>query len=120
MNIQAMRSLSAQEAFLTIAARLCDIPITANARRAQQAASVTSALNHKENILHLLKTKKRDARQVHLLIPELQQLFTLFSQESQADLYVFLDDVHYLSIGEQPKFLDMIHSLRARPRSLDS
>jgi hypothetical protein len=29
----------------------------------------------------------------------------------QEDLYLFLDDIHYLAMKEQPKFLDMIHSI---------
>lgn len=111
MNIQAMRSLSAFEAFLTTASRLADLPETIHATRGKVTVSVQKAAAVKAKISALLSAKEVDKRKVSLLLPELQQLFQLLLHETQNDLYLFLDDVHYLSIKEQPKFLDMIHSV---------
>lgn len=111
INIQTMRSLSALEAFLTTAARLCDLPEAIHFGRPKQPISATKAKAAKSRIIHLLNSPKVEARQVSLLLPELQQVFQMLGQETQVDLYLFLDDLHYLSMSEQPRFLDMINSI---------
>lgn len=111
INIQTMRSLSAYEAFLTTASRLADIPESAHFGRSKQPLSVENAKAMKNRITNLLNAANIEPRHVNLLLPDMQQLFHLLGQEIQEDLYLFLDDLHYLSMNEQPHFLDMINSV---------
>jgi AAA ATPase-like protein len=111
INIQTMRSLSAYEAFLSTAARLCDLPESIHLNRIKPPLSVQRASALKEKITKLLGAQQLDAHHVDLLLPEFQHLLQILGQETQGDFYVFLDDFHYLSLTEQPKFLDLIHSI---------
>ncbi len=111
INIQTMRSLSAYEAFLTIASRLCDLPERVHYGRSKQPISVGTATSIKSRISTLLSSGKVDRRQVDLLIPDIHQLFLVLGQETQTDLYIFLDDLHYLSMAEQPALLEKINAI---------
>lgn len=111
INVQTLRSLSAYEAFLTTAARLCDLPESTYLGRTKPPLSVSKSRMVKDRITQLLGIAPINTRQVHLLIPELQQVFHLLGQETQSDLFLFFDDLHYLSVKEQPLFLDMLNSL---------
>jgi hypothetical protein len=111
INIQPMRSLSAHEAFLTTASRLCDAPEVVHAARTKKPLSVSNAAKLKARIGAMLNLSKVDKRKVALIIPDLQQLFHTLGAETQEHLYLFLDDFHYLAVSEQPTFLDMINSI---------
>jgi hypothetical protein len=111
INIQTMRSLSAYEAFLSTASRLCEVPDSIHVSRANPPLSVANASILKERILKLLAAPSVDKRQVDLLLPDFQRMLQILGQETQGDLYIFLDDFHYLSMVEQPKFLDLVHSI---------
>jgi hypothetical protein len=110
-NIQSIRSLSSSEAFLTTAHRMCDIPESVHLGRSPSPRTVIDAKEIKDRISEILRASKIDQRQVNLLLPKIQQLFKILGQETQADLYLFIDDFHYLATSEQPRFLDMIHSI---------
>jgi len=111
INIQTLRSLSAIDAFLTTATRLCDLPESMHLNRLKKPVSVANAASLKDRIAEMLRSRRIDITRVNLLLPELQQLFHLLGEETQADLYLFFDDFHYLPIAEQPRYLDMIHSI---------
>jgi hypothetical protein len=111
INVQTMRSLSAYEAFLTTAARLCDLPGLTHAGRPKPPLSVERANLIRTRISALLSAAKLEHQKVDLLIPEIQEMFNLLGHETQEDIFLFLDDLHYLSMTEQPKFLDKINSI---------
>jgi hypothetical protein len=111
MNVQTMRSLSAYEAFLTTAARLCDLPGLIHIGKSKPPLSVERAASIKNRISALLSAAKLEHHKVDLLIPEMQEMFQLLGHETQEDMFLFLDDLHYLSMVEQPKFLDKINSI---------
>ncbi len=111
INIQTMRSLSANEAFLTTASRLCDLAEAVHMNRPTKPASIANAAVLKLRIATLLNSKAILPQQVNLLLPDLQQMFQLLGQETQEDFYLFFDELHYLAMSEQPKYLDMIHSI---------
>src|SRR5262245_25920851 len=45
------------------------------------------------------------------LVPDAQRLINLLCAERGTDLYLFIDDLHYLAIKEQPVFLDLVHGI---------
>lgn len=110
INLQTLRSLSANEAFLTTASRICDLPASIHLNRPTKPASIAIAAGLKTRAASLLNSKI-DPQQVNLLLPDLQQLLKLLGEETQEDLYLFFDELHYLAVTEQPKYLDMIHSV---------
>lgn len=111
MNIQTIRMLTAYDAFLTTAARLCDVPELVHSGRTKKPLSVERAAALRPRIRTYLDTGTVNKQQINRLIPDLQQLFQTFGRETQDDLYLFLDDIHYLAMKQQPAFLDMIHSI---------
>jgi Cdc6-like AAA superfamily ATPase len=111
INIQTMRSLSAYDAFLTTAARICDLPSLVHANRSKDALSVTKADELRGRIASQRSSSDTNKGEVDKLIPDVQAMLRLVTQEAQIDIYLFLDDFHYLAFVEQPRFLDMIHSI---------
>lgn len=111
MNIQTMRNLSASDAFLTMASRLCDLPLVVHGGRATVPISVGRATELRQRILQLAGAGSGREQDVAKLVPDVQALFNLFGQEIQTSIYLFLDDFHYLPIKQQPGFLDLVHAI---------
>jgi len=111
VNIQSMRALPAYDAFLAVAARLCELPALVHAMRSSAALSVKKAATLRDRVTEQLSAGKVEKKSVDRLLPELQALFNLLGHETQSDTYIFLDDFHYLAVKEQPIFLDMVHAV---------
>ena len=111
INVQTLRSLNALAAFLTTAGRLCELCVVSLERRNKSPRNLLKANNLYEKIQKILNSRNLSIGDIGLLIPELQELLKFTAEISQQDLYVFLDDFHYLGINEQPKFLDMLHAI---------
>ena len=45
------------------------------------------------------------------LIPDGQRLVALLCAELAGDLFIFIDDLHYLEMKDQPRFLDLLHGI---------
>lgn len=110
INVQTIRGLDANNAFLTCALRFCELPEIYLQRRSN-ALSVQRSAGLKEKINALLGEQTTDPKRVDLMVPELQQMLQIFTGEIQEDIFIFLDDIHYLSINELPPFLDKIHAI---------
>lgn len=111
INVQSIRSLTPEQAFLSIGARLCDLPAVFFESWKTAGKSVAVAAQLKTRVLAQLKEAAPSAQELGLIIAELQHLFNRFGIESSRDVYVFVDDVHYLAMSGQPKFLDMLHAI---------
>jgi hypothetical protein len=109
INVQTLRNLNAQQAFLVVVQRLCDLSTTAFAGRTRAPASSTLSKEIHARSERLLDSPGRAKTGVAVLIPQVQQFLKLLSAESQKSIYLFVDDFHYLNVSEQPSFLDMIH-----------
>lgn len=111
INIQTMRSLTANDAFLTMAARLCDVPEYIFSGRSKPPLSLQRAKELRQRISNISKALLNKKHQINLLLPEIQMFMQLLGKETQDDFYIFLDDMHYLALKQQPLFLDMVHSI---------
>lgn len=98
LNIQAIRSLNAYEAFLTAAHRLCEVPGQIHSLRAEKPRSVVKSEELRGRISKLL-SGVIDKQVVHRIIPEIQDALGTFLRETQESLFVFLDDFHYLAMN---------------------
>ena len=110
LNIQSVRELGSEGAFLSLASRLCELPITQFASRPTPPQSLARARELKSRTDALL-TGTAPRKTSSLLIPQLNQLLRVYCAETQVPVYVFLDDVHYLPYDEQAQFLDKVHGL---------
>jgi len=110
LNIQSVRQLASEGAFLTLASRLCDLPITQFASRTTPPQSLLQARELKVQADALL-TGHGSQSSSGLLTSQLNQLLRIYCAETQVPVYVFLDDVHYLPYNEQAQFLDKVHGL---------
>lgn len=108
LNIQTVRSLGLSGALLTLASRLCDLPLTYLASR-QTSRSVARSQVLKKRIDQMLVAGRSSIASTDGLVPEVNALLKLYCAEAQAVVYVFLDDVHYLEYHEGPEFLDRVH-----------
>ena len=109
VNMQTLRELGPKLAFLTVAMRLCEIPALRFAGRRSTPKSVTDAEALSTRIEQQLNRRCVDRRVVKRLVPQLQQMLRLFCEEAQSDIFVFLDDLHYLPADDVPHFLDFVH-----------
>lgn len=110
-NVQTVRKLGAVGAFLTLATRLCDLPISYFGSRTPPPQSVPLARDLKKRISELLSRSGVDASGVALVVPQINSMLRLYCAETQVPIFVFLDDVHYLPYSEVPDFLDLVHAV---------
>lgn len=108
-NVQTIRNLGVYRAFLEVAGGLCDLPRVALGDRVKPARSLIMAESIKNTIRQQSARESVELESVKVLVPQLQQLLALLSEETQSPVFVFLDDVHYLPRDEVPIFLDKLH-----------
>ena len=110
INLQMLRRFDAFTAFLEIADRLCDMPLVAHKLRTDSALSSRRAEDVKTRISRLREQplKAVDAQRV---ITELHYVLHVLSKETDSDIFIFIDDMHYMQRSELPGLLDMLHAL---------
>lgn len=111
INIQTIGSLSASAALVTTASRLMDIVRVAHSGRLVPPKSVVEGAELQRQLAQALGTRDITVSNASYFLPRIQNVLTLLSHETQSHLYLFLDDIHYLTMSEQPRFLDMIHAV---------
>jgi hypothetical protein len=111
VNVQILRGLGAAAAFLTIVKRICELPAIVHHGRTNLPQSRSVASSVTKWAQQLLQQGSLSVDQVAALVPEAQRLILLLTAEHRSDLYIFLDDFHYLGTDDQPKFLDLVHGV---------
>jgi hypothetical protein len=111
VNVQSMRSLSPEHAFLSVATRVCEVVEHYFSSWKAAAQSAAMAREARGRTLDLIKEMQPTAHMLGLLINDIQVLLNRFGTESSRDLFIFVDEIHYLGMPGQPTFLDMLHSI---------
>ncbi|GAB3331962.1 ATP-binding protein [Marilutibacter aestuarii] len=111
VNLQALRQVSADMAFLHVASRLSDLPATVFSNYKSLPKSIELARDIRSRAEKLLDLDKVKPERVGNLVPAIQAFVGLLNAESQRALYLFVDDFHYLRIDEQARFLDLLHGV---------
>jgi hypothetical protein len=111
LNIQTVRNLGANGAFLTLASRICEVPLAHFAGRTSLPQSVVKALALKKRVEGMLTDTAPRVSAIDSVMPSINALLKLYCTEVQTPIFIFLDDVHYLPYGDTPGFLDRVHSL---------
>lgn len=110
INLQTIRGLSAFEAFLEVARRLSQLPSLINFDRQSESLSVREGRSIADRIDSVSANGKINKKEIHRIIPRIQNMLKLLCAEIQTDVFLFLDDIHYVSMQELPLFLDMVHA----------
>lgn len=111
VNMQPLRTLEAGPAFLTVASRLCDLLIGAHQGGLASAPSVKLIMAARSAIDDRLYAPATELSDASALVPLIQQAISRFCLEANAQVYIFLDDVHYMKIQQVPYFLDLVHGI---------
>jgi hypothetical protein len=111
MNMQVLRGLDAKRSFLTVLKRICELPIVVHRERSNAPQSVVSANALSETVQKLSNSASLSDQRVAQLVPDAQRLVGLVCAELAGDLFIFIDDLHYLEMNEQPRFLDLLHGI---------
>jgi hypothetical protein len=111
INVQVLRGLDGRRAFLTVVQRLCELPKLGHRARITPPASVRIGDEINDSVRRLLAKSKVLPQQVADIVPRVQQFIALFCAEQAIDLFIFVDDLHYLELNEQPVFLDLLHGV---------
>jgi len=111
VNMHPLRSLDAGHAFLTIASRLCDLLVGAHIGGRASSSSVQLIANLRSAIDERLYSQHKNGDVASALVPLAQQAISRFSLEMNVQIYIFLDDVHYMHINQVPVLLDLLHGI---------
>lgn len=111
INMQTLRGLGAVAAFLTIVRRICELPALIHPGRKTPTASLAAAQKLGIWAQQLSASGSTTGGQVAPLVPDTQRLINLICAERGTDFYVFVDDLHYLAMRDQPLFLDLMHGV---------
>jgi hypothetical protein len=112
LNLQPLRTQEAHRVFLAVLARVLETPDLRFLGRKTLPRSVHDAAPLIQRVRTAMSGAAIDYAEIeNNLLPQAQQVCRLFTAETQSDLFVFLDDVHYLNAAHVPKFLDLVHGL---------
>jgi len=110
-NIQPLRGLSAAEAFLTIAARICTLVKQHPSDNPKiQSRDIARGLGEAINV-QLNASRTPAPTSVATFVPRVHEVVSMFTSELGRALFLFLDDVHYMAASEVPHLLDLLHSI---------
>jgi hypothetical protein len=103
LNLQSLRSLSAHQCFSWFVEQLGDAIQVYYASRSRAPRSLAAAAELKNEV------SASNAAGMGLWIPRAQQLVRRFLEAEGIQLFVFVDELHYLPRAQQPVFLDYLH-----------
>jgi hypothetical protein len=110
VNMHPLRDLSKEDAFLTIGLRLCDLGLGAlSSHHSDDAAKLLTIIRAQ---LESALAKSPETRlRPSTFVPKLQHAIARLCMTSKQPLYIFLDDIHYMTVGEVPGLLDLLHGI---------
>ncbi len=110
VNIQTLRKLGSDGAFLAIAKRFCELPESYFGSNSS-AKSLKTASSLLTEIETLSRKKHPGSEDIERIIPSVNRMLAQFCVETQVPIYLFLDDIHYLTYHSVPDLLDRLHGL---------
>jgi hypothetical protein len=107
-NILTYRRSSVAQAFVGIGLRLCE-QIQVYYQNRKSPAVLADASTLAGELSSLAGAEEIPDSRVKPLIPRMQRMLQRFCATSAVNIFIFLDDLHYLDRKSQPVFLDMLH-----------
>jgi len=110
VNMHPLRDLSKEDAFLTIGLRLCDLGLgVLSSHYSDDAARLLSGV--RAQLESALGASPEKRLRPSTFVPKLQHAIARLCVTSKQPLYIFLDDIHYMNVGEVPGLLDLLHGV---------
>lgn len=109
INIHPHRGLPANRIFVWVCRDVCrqmQVFYSGKTRTPQILVSISKLRDDAEE---LLAKEEISGDEVSKFVPRMQNVIRRFADTSATRLYIFVDDLHYLSSMEQPRLLDLIH-----------
>ena len=109
INIHPHRGLPANRIFVWVCHHVCgqmQVFYSGKQRTPQFLVSISKLRDDTEQ---LLAQEEISCDEVSQLVPRMQNAIRQFADATATRLYIFIDDLHYLSSMEQPRLLDLIH-----------
>jgi len=111
VNMHPLRALDAGRAFLTVVSRLCDLMMGAHHGGKAPMSSIQLVAAARAAIEERIFASGVTYEEASSLVPIVQQAVSRFCVETNIQVYVFLDDVHYVHLQQVPLLLDLLHGI---------
>jgi hypothetical protein len=111
VNMHSLRALDAGRAFLTIVLRLCDLMMGAHQNGKVTSSGLQLVSIARSNIEERVFASDVTYEEASALVSVVQQAVSRFCVEADMQMYVFLDDVHYMRVQQVPLLLDLLHGI---------
>lgn len=111
VNMHPLRALEAGRAFLTVVLRLCDLMMGAHQGGKVLPSSIQLVSAARSAIEERIFASDVTYEEASALVPIVQQAISRFCVETDMQVYVFLDDVHYMNVQQVPLLLDLLHGI---------
>ncbi|WP_155128636.1 hypothetical protein [[Actinomadura] parvosata] len=109
VNVQTLRNEEPNRVFLHMIEEVLTAVVSRQQQvRAQSSISV-AAVKLYERVGQMLALPENEESSVVRLIPEIQRTIKRFLSINGLRLFIFVDDFYYITRGQQPKLLDMLH-----------
>lgn len=111
INIHTHSRESTERIFVWICLDVCEQMQVFYSEKEKTPQSLTLISRLRDDADNLLAKQNISADEVGRLIPHMQKIIRRFADTNGTQFYIFLDDLHYLPSAEQPKLLDLVHSV---------
>jgi hypothetical protein len=108
-NIQTYRHEGSYRTFIWIAKAILDRLTVLSKSRSQQLGAEIASLD--AEIDKALAQPAVEHQIAERLVPKLQRVVRRAVDTAACKLYIFLDDLHYVSRSDQPLLLDLVHGI---------
>jgi len=110
-NIQTLRHETAGRAFMYLCKQLCETMQIRYRTQDRTPAIVPLVTALADDLDRLLISATTPDTEVLRVVPRAQAILSRFLLSNALRLFIFIDDLHYLPVREQPKFLDLVHGM---------
>lgn len=109
INMQTHRHSEPETIFLWVVSGLIE---RLQSHFGERMPKVLAELSELQGAVNLLLAKPKVSRaDANRMIPHVQRIAKRFTVAAGCRLYIFLDDLHYVTKSQQPILLDMIHGI---------
>lgn len=111
LNIQPLRNLNAQQAFIRVCSEILDLIIDTFKSRSKKPDLLSKVSTLSKRVRDLSGKKLADRSSVTDIILSMRDVNEKFCRIIQNDVFLYLDDIHYMGRIELPFLLDHVHGI---------
>lgn len=111
INLQTYRYQSTMRTFASICDAACERIQSFYMNRTNDIPVSQQVTQLRDELQRISSQEPMTDAVVHPIIPKMRALIARFVKSNAIRLYLFIDELHYIIRGEQPKLLDMLHAI---------